>query len=150
MSSYVLVGSSSIVQILGPNTSADMVSATIRTQPTGIVATTLVSQVAFDDGSAGPALTSFADAIETIIGQGKAVGGSGTSSLDASGLMSYFVTFEVAYSPAGAPTGTVTVDVDVSVGLLDTSDAEIGRTLMGEAEALINAAYDNLVALSQG
>lgn len=150
MSSYTLVGSSSIVQILGPQSSAEMVSVTIKTEPTGVIATMLVSQDAFDNADAGPALTSFAGAIEAIVGQGKAVGGSGSSDLDGSGLQEYFVTFEVAYNPPGAPRGAVTVDVDVPVGLLDTGDAEIGQVLLGKAEAMIDKAYANLVALAQG
>lgn len=150
MPGYILVGSLSIVQVLGPKTTAEMVAATIQTKPTGIVATMLVPQDSFDAGTAGQELTVFADAIETIIAQGKAVGGFGSSALDASGLEQYYVTFDVAYRPPGAPAGAVTVEAAVPVGLLNTDDAEIGRLLLGEAEAIVDKAYDNLVALAQG
>lgn len=150
MSSYTLVGTVSVRQILGPQVSEEVVVCTIQTQPTGIVAATLVSQHAFDNGAAGPQLTNFAEAIEEIVSQGKVVGGSGSADLDASGLQEYFVTFEVGYNPPGAPRGTVTVDVPVPVGLLNTEDAELGRVLFGQAEAMIDKAYANLVALAQG
>lgn len=150
MAAYILVGSNSIVQVLTPTVSEDMVSCTIQTNPTGIVATTLVSQIAFDSNQAAPELTTFADNIEAVIGQGKAVGGSGSQSLDPSGLLAYFVTFTVGYDPPGAPTGTVTVDVDVPVGLLGSGDALIGQTLLGEAEKLVDDAYASLVAMSKG
>ena len=148
MAGYILIGSASIVQVLSPKVTQDTVVCTIKTVPTGIIATLPVSQVSFNSNGAAEQLTQFADNIEEIIAGGKAVGGSGTSSLDASGLTEYFVTFEVGYNPPGAPTGTVTVDVDVPVGLLIEQDALIGRTLFAEATALIDKAYKNLVALA--
>ena len=148
MASYTLIGNASIVQVLSAKVSANMEAVTIQTIPSGVIATMLVSQDAFDKQAAGPVLTTFADNIEAIIGQGKAVGGAGSSELDGSGLMQYAVTFEVGYNPPGAPVGTVTTDVDVPVGLLNSDDALIGRTLFGQATAMIDAAYSNLVALS--
>ncbi len=148
MASYILVGSASIVQVLSPTVTEDSVACTIQTQPTGIIATLAVSQDAFNEGGASEELTAFADNIEAIIEQGKATGGTGTSSLDVSGLQAYFVTFTVSYNPPGAPTGTVTVDVDVPVGLLSESDPVIGQTLFAQAVALIDTAWSNLVALS--
>lgn len=150
MASYVLVGSDSIVQVLTPTVSEDMVAATIQTDTTGIIATMLVSQTAFDNNSAAEELTAFADNIEEIISQGHAVGGTGTSDLDANGLQVYYVTFTVGYNPTGAPVGTVTVDVDVPVNLLGQSDPAINTTVLGEAEDLVNAAYNSLVALAGG
>lgn len=150
MASYLLVGSDSIVQVLSPTVSEDMQAATIQTIPTGIIATTLLAKADFDAGTAGPLLTDFADAIEVVVSQGKAVGGSGTTSLDASGLQQFFVTFEVAYNPPSAPSGTVTADVDVPVGLLSMEEVPEQGSLVGEAEALVNKAYNNLVKLSEG
>lgn len=124
--------------------------ATISTIPSGVVASKPVSRTAFDDNLAAPALTGFADAIEAVMSQGKAVGGTGTSDLDTNGLTEYFVTFTVGYDPPGAPPGQVTVDVDVPVGLLDLEDAEIGQTLLGEAEAKVDAAYNSLVSMAGG
>ncbi len=148
MAAYILIGNSSIVQVLGPKVSAEMEEVTIKTVPTGITAATLVSRDAFDAGTAAPTLEAFASSIEAIIGQGKAVGGSGTTELDANGLQQYFVTFEVGYNPPGAPPGTVTVDVDVPDGLLTSEDAQVGRVVFAQAVAMIDKAYDNLVSLS--
>lgn len=150
MASYTLMGSTSTVQVLSQTSSQEAVVATISTIPSGVVASKPVSRTAFDDNLAAAALTAFADAIEAVMSQGKAVSGTGTSDLDASGLTEYFVTFTVGYDPPGAPPGQVTVDVDVSVGLLDLEDAEIGRTLLTEAEDKIDAAYNSLVSMAGG
>jgi hypothetical protein len=150
MPSYILVGSSSIVQIISPSVAAEMVAATIQTVPTGIIATTLVPQVDFDSAAGASDLTDFADAIEAVIADGKAVAGSGTSKLDTNGLQQYYVTFEVAYNPPGAPTGTVHVDVDVPASFLTMPASEPGMTRRMNAFDLIDKAYDNLVALAGG
>jgi hypothetical protein len=150
VASYTLIGNASIVQVLGPKVAADKEAATIQTRPTGIIATLLVDQTAFEDGTAGAFLTDFADSIEAIIAGGKAVGGSGSSSLDASNLQQYFVTFEVAYNPPGAPLGAVTTDVDVPVGLLSKITTVGGQSQIGQAEAMIDKAYSNLVSLAGG
>jgi hypothetical protein len=150
MASYTLIGSNSIVEVLTPTVSEDMVAATIQTSPTGVIATALVSQVSFTANSAAETLTALANNIEDIISQGKAIGGTGTSELDANGLQVYYVTFTVAYNPTGAPVGTVTVDVDVPINLLGVDDPEINTTLLGEAEDLVNAAYNSLVSLAGG
>lgn len=150
MAGYTLIGSDSIVQVLTPTVTQDSVAATIQTSPTGVIATTLVSKVAFDNNSAAEELTAFADNIEQIIAGGEAVGGTGTSSLNASGLQVYYVTFTVAYNPPGAPAGAVTVDVDVPVGLLTQSDPTIERTVLAEAEAIIAKAYNSLKSMASG
>lgn len=148
MASYTLIGSSSIVQVLSPKVVSDMVAATIETHPTSIRATKLVTQADFDSGSAAADLAAFADAIEAVVAGGKVVGGSGNSNLDASGLQQYFVAFEVGYNPPGAPTGTVTVDVDVPVSLLTPQGTDPNSSPPGAVLSLIDAAYNNLVALS--
>lgn len=148
MASYILVGSSSIVQVLSPTVTADVVAATIQTVPSGIVATTTVPQSEFDSGAASATLASFADAIEAVIASGFVSGGSGSSSLDGSGLQQYFVTFEVVYDPPGAPSGTVTADVDVPVSFLSGVGSVPGVARRRGAMDLIGATYNNLVALS--
>lgn len=130
--------------------SQDVQLATIQTTKSGVIATIAVSNTSFQSDGAAATLTALADNIETIIGQGKATGGTGTSELDANGLTVYYVTFTVAYNPPGAPTGTVTTEVDVPVNLISIDDPEINATLLAEAEALVNNAYNSLVALSQG
>lgn len=149
-SSYTLIGNAPTIQVLAPTVSQDVELATIQTSPTGIVATIAVSEKSFVKNMASETLTALANNIETIIGQGKAIGGTGTSSLDESGLTQYYVTFTVAYDAPGAPPGAVTTDVDVPVNLLSVDDPEINQTLLAEAEALVNNAYDHLVALSKG
>ncbi len=79
-----------------------------------------------------------------------AIGGTGTSSLDGSGLLEYFVTFTVSYDPPGVVAGDLTADVDVPIGLLSSADAEIGRTLVEQAEALVDDTYTSLVSMTNG
>jgi len=150
MASYTLIGSDSVVQVLSPTVSQDSVYCTISTLPTGVIASTVVSQASFDANDAAETLTALANNIEEIIAQGKATGGSGTSSLDSSGLTEYFVTFTVGYDPPNAPVGTVTVDVDVPINLLSVSDPAINQTLIAEAEQMIDTAYQGLVSLAGG
>jgi len=148
MASYILIGSASVVQVLSPKVTQDTVVATIQTVPSGIIVAMPVPQESFDAGDAGPILSTLADGIEAIIGQGKAIGGSGTSALAPSGLTEYFVTFEVGYNPPGAPSGTVTADVNVPVGLLAEGVSVGGYSSLAAAEAIIDKAYQNLVSLS--
>ena len=150
MASYTLIGSASIVQVISPTVAVDMQAVTIQTKPSGIVATKLVDEAFFQAGTAGPIIKDFADSVESIMADGKAVGGTGTTSLDSSGLQQYFVTFTVGYDPPGAPAGTVTADVAVPVTLLSGADSAEGYVNLAEAEDMLNTAYANLVALAQG
>lgn len=144
------VTSQSSVQVTGPTSSQAVELVTIQTIPTGVIATIPVMKKEFDDNTAGPLLTTFADNIEAVISQGKAIGGTGTSSLDGSGLIEYFVTFTVSYDPPGVVAGDLTADVDVPIGLLSSADAEIGRTLVEQAEALVDDTYTSLVSMTNG
>lgn len=148
--SYDLIGSRELVQVLSPTSTIPVQVCTIRTKPSGVVADLWVLKETFDSGQAGPQLTTFADNIETIIGQGKATGGSPFTDLDGSGLQEVFVSFTVAYAPPGAAAGPITTDVNVPVGLLSESDAEIGRSLLTQAEAMIEDGWNNLVAAANG
>ena len=147
---YTLVGSVPSLRVLSPTVSQPIITATIQTAPTGIIAAYPLDEADFNAGTANVLLDGFATAIETIISQGHAIGGTGTSELDANGLIEYYVTFTVGYNPPGAPSGQVTAEVDVPVGLLQTGDSFAGVSPLGEAEALVDAAYNNLVKLSQG
>lgn len=148
--SYVLKANAPVTQVLSPTVTQDAQLATIQTLPSNVIASIVVSQVSFDANQAAETLTALANNIETIIGQGKAVGGTGTSDLDASGLTAYYVTFEVAYNPPGSITNAINTDVDVPVNLLSISDPEINSTLLAEAEAMVNKAYQSLVSLAGG
>lgn len=149
-SSYTLIASAPTIQVLTPTTSQDIEVAVIQTTPTGVIASYPVDKITFDAGDSGPLLTDFADAIETVISQGKAIGGTGTSDLDVNGLTEYYVTFTVAYNAAGTPPNQVTTEVDVPIAMLSSQSSFRGGSLLGEAEALVNAAYDNLVKMASG
>lgn len=150
MASYTLIGNVSTTQVLTPTVSQDAEIATIQTIPSNVVATIVVSEIAFSEGQAGPELTTFADNIEELLGSSHATGATGTSTLDDNGLTQYFVTFTVTYNPTPAAAGNVTADVDVPVTLLNVEDAALGATLVDEARTMIEAAYTNLVKMSEG
>lgn len=150
MAGYTLIASSSTRQVLSQTATQDAVLATIQTDQSEVIATTVVSRVSFDANQSAEELTALAENIEQIMSGGKAVGGTGTSDLDNNGLTEYFVTFTVGYNPPGAPPGQVTVDVAVPVGLLEVDDPAIERTLLAEAEAMIDKAYASLQSLAGG
>lgn len=150
MAGYTLIASSSTRQVLSQTATQDAVLVTIQTDPSQVVATTVVSRVSFDNNQSAEELTALAGNIEIIMSQGKAIGGTGTSDLDNNGLTEYFVTFTVGYNPPGAPPGQVTVDVDIPIGLLEVDDPAIERYAMQQAEAKIDAAYSHLQNLAAG
>lgn len=150
MASYSLLASNSTVQVLSPTIVNDAVFCTIQTRPSGIIASMTVSQAAFDAGEAGPELTAFADGIEAIVGRGHIVGGSGTQTIDPSGLLADQVAFVVEYVPPGTANTSITADALVPVGLLSQSDPAIAEVVLGEAEAIIAKVYNNLKNAASG
>lgn len=144
--SYDLIGSRPLVQVLSATAVIPVQVCTIRTKPSGVIADLWVSETSFKADGAAEQLAAFADNIETIIGQGKAVGGTGTTTLDNNGLQAVFVTFTVAYVPPAGDTASITTDVDVPVGLLSSDDPAISRTFMQQAEAMIDDAWNNLAS----
>lgn len=150
MAGYSLIGSYSTVQVLSPQLVNDVVYCTIQTTPTGVIASIPIAGRTFDQGLMGPELTTFADNIETIVGRGHIIGGTGSQTIDGNGLLQDFVTFTVEYVPPGSTPTSITAQVDVPIGLLSVSDVTISETLLAEAEALVTAAYDSLQSAASG
>lgn len=147
---YDLISSRPLVRVLSPTSVIPIQVCSIRTKPSGVIADTWVDRAVFDKGAAGPVLTAFAANIETIIGQGKATGGSPSTALDASGLQQAYVDFTVAYTPPSGIAGPITTDVLVPIGLLNGDDTGRSDSPLALAESLIDDAYDSLVAAANG
>lgn len=148
--SYALVGSYSTVQVLSPTLVNDVVYCTIQTQPSGVIAAMPVQESVFDAGASGPQLTNFAQAIEQVMSDPRVIAGTGSQSIDPSGLLADQVVFTVQYvDPVLAPNGA-TAQAVVGVSQLDFSDALIGRTLSAGVTAIIDGVYANLKAAAGG
>lgn len=150
MASYSVLTSESTIQVLSPTVVVDAYTATVQTDPTGIVATLTFPNTFFESATAGDLLQAFATNIEAFVSGGKVSGAIGGQVLDANGLLQDTVDFTVSYTPPNSPTGPLTAQVEVPsndlVGI-------VGPTTYGnlaEAEYLINTAYNNLILLSGG
>lgn len=150
MASYSLQGNYSTVRVLTPSLVQPIEYATIQTQPSGVIASLPVDEAVFKGGGAGPELTAFADAIEQLMARTEVIAGIGSQQLDPNGLLADYVTFTVQYVGPNTAASGVTAEADVPVGILNFTDAEIGTTFLGEAVAIITAAYDALRAAAGG
>jgi|SRR5215469_16705356 len=150
MASYSLLSSESTVQVLSANVVNPVVYCTIQTSPSSVIASKPVSATAFADNQAVSALTNYADAIETLMQNTHVVAAGGEQTLDASNLLADNVTFTVQYVPAGSAPTSITAEAVVPTALLDFSDAEIGRTLETQAQAIIDGVYANLQSAAGG
>lgn len=144
MAGYSLLSSLSTVQVLAPTIVNDVVYCTIQTSPTGVIASIPVSTAAFNSNQAAPELTALANNIETLVGRGNVIGGTGVQTIDTGGLLVDQVSFTVQYVPPGAPSSNITAEALVPVNLLSVDDPEIDTTLLAEAEAIIDGVYNNL------
>lgn len=150
MAAYSLLGSYSTVQVLGPTLVNDVVYCTISTSPSGVIASMPVSTIAFSSNGAAQELTALADNIENLMSNTHVIGGQGSQTLDANGLLQDQVTFTVQYVAAGSSSGAVTATADVPVGLLSVDDSAIEPTLLAEAQAIIDGVYANLKSAASG
>lgn len=147
---YALVWSYSTVRVLSQTQVADVEYVTIQTQPSNVIASRTVQRAIFDKGEAGIELTNFAQAIEQIMATPHVTSAVGTQDLDDTNLLTDNVDFTVTYTdPVRAPNGATAV-ASVNVNLLDFSDALIGRTLLGQVQAIIDGVYANLQAAAGG
>ena len=151
MASYTLIATETTVQVLSPTVVMDVVYATIQTSPSGVIASLPVAKIDFDAGTAGPILASYANDIEVLMNYPHVIGGQGTQTIDATGLIQDNVAFVVQYVPTSGTGTAITAEAVVPSGLLsEGGDPAIESILLGEARAIINGVYDNLVSLAGG
>ena len=147
---YALAGSYSTVQVVSPTLIHDVVYCTIRTQPSGVVASIPVRDTVFDQGAAGSELTNFAQAIETVMNNPHVVAGVGSQSIDDSGLLADSVVFTVQYiDPVHAPNGA-TAQATVEVSQLNVGDPANCSDPLAGVSAIIDDVYANLKAAAGG
>ena len=144
MAAYSLLASESTVQVLSPTIVQDVVYCTIQTKPSGVIASMPVSATAFNANQAAEELGALANNIETLMARGHIIGGAGVQTIDANGLLQDHVAFVVQYVPPGGTSTSITAEALVPVGLLSIDDPAIERTLLAEAEAIIDGVYASL------
>ena len=150
MASYSLMATTPTVQVLSPTLVQDVIYTTIITSPSQVIANIPIYEQKFDAGLAGPQLTDFANAIEQIMADSRVIAGEGVQTIDPSGLLQDQVAFTVEYVVPTAPPGSVVADALVRVNLLNFADAEIGRILLAQVEAIIDKTYSNLQSAASG
>lgn len=151
MAVYDLIASYATVQVLSPTVVLDVVYATIRTNPSHVIASLPVQKDIFDAGGAAPLLTDYANNIELMMRQPGVIAGNGEQTVDANGLLEDNVVFTVQYVPPGSSSTAITADAIVPTGLLaEGGDPAIEAVLLPQAEAIIAKVYANLKAAAAG
>lgn len=144
MAVYSLLSSVDTVQVLSPTLTNDVLYCTIRTNPSGVVASMPIPIIATDTFNGNPELTAFAQAIEQIMSDSRVIAAQGAQTIDPNGLIQDQVAFIVAYNPAGATPNAITGVANVPVASLNFTDGLIGATLLESVEQIIDNVYNSL------
>lgn len=150
MAGYSLPSSYPTVQVVSPQLVYDIQYCTIQTQPSGVIASIPVVATTFANDQGAAELTNFSEAIEELMALPSVIAGVGSQKIELSGLLADYVDFTVQYPATNPGNTSVTGVASVPVGLLNFSDAEIGRVAKDEAEAIINQVYASLRSLAGG
>lgn len=150
MAAYSLVSSYSTVQVLSSTLTQNVVYCTIKTNPSGVIASLPIDADFFGQNEGGRELEAFAEAIERVMALGYVIAGVGTQQLDQSNLLGDFVTFTVRYPWPPTAGTSITTEADVPVTLLDFSDPTFGDELWTEVQAITRAAYHSLEVAAGG
>jgi hypothetical protein len=136
--------------VISANFVNNVVYCTIQTEPSGVIASIPVQQVVFDAGQSGPELTNLANAIEQIMNLPEVIAGTGSQTIDPTGLLADNVVFTVQYvSPTTPPSG-VTAEAVVPVDTLNFTDGQIGQVALANVENIITDVYNNLKEAAGG
>jgi hypothetical protein len=123
---YVTTGSRASVKTLDGQTVIDVEAIGIVTRPSGIRFTVPVAKTVFEGGGAGGVLDQAASVVEGLAqarddtGARFITGGSGNQQIDANGLLAYFITFVVSYTPTSSSQGTFSTTVTMPVAVFET------------------------------
>ena len=147
---YDLLATATRIQVLSPTLTMPIVDATLQSKPTGMIFNFWVAKAAWDAGTAPALLEGVAQNAEHLIEATPAISGFGFEQLENSGLLKQYITYTVAATAPGGTPNALTVEVDIPISDLDQDT--IGGTNYGldDAEAKIQAAYDQLVAAAAG
>lgn len=149
--SYTLLASNDTVQVFSPTQVADALVCTIVSAPSGAILIRTVTMSEFSADQGAGLLGSLSSAVESILGEGIAVGANGTQLVDnASGLLYDAVVFTVAYPQGSGAGSAITATVEVPVNVI-TADTGFGSFLTGgTAHERILATYNHLKTLAGG
>ena len=146
---YNLLASESTVHVLSPTEVVDAVRATVQTPTHTVIAASVVPQSIWGTAAGSDQLNQYAFGIDWLLDHTAAIAAVGTNSIDANGLLQHNVTFTIAYTPAGATTGPLTVQVDVPNAWLEEIIPQGGTSVgLEQAQATINAAEAGLKAMA--
>ena len=148
--SYTLLASLSTVQVLSPTVVNDVIYSTIKTIPSGVVANYPIPQGEFESINSSERLTFFARGIEEVMALDHVIGGVGTQSLDASGLLQDNVSFTVQYVQPGTSGTEVTAQAEVPVDAMLGASTTPGKPGITAATAIVDAVYADLQRLAGG
>lgn len=142
--SFVVVNQSAEVQVLGPTEVIDVQKVGIRTRPTGMYLEYPVPKIIWPTDGGMQILESLAAGAEQMVSEGFAVTGSHIQDTDANGLLVDYIEFVVQLR---GPNGillpqTTTALVPEELFIAGTDPFAFG--LIGDATAILQAAYDNL------
>src|SRR6185437_1824857 len=123
---YLLKNSYDTVQVYGANFVQDVIYCTIQTTPHGAFVSRVVPTAEFQQDQGQGLLSSLADSVENILGEGIAVAAAGVQTVGPDGFLADSVRFTVAYTPPGGSPGDVTADVDIPVTTLTADESLLG------------------------
>lgn len=148
---YRLLNSTDTVQIFGPTFVQDSLACTIATTPHGAVVIRTIPLADFQADMGAGLLTSLADAVENILGEGIAIAAQGVQGVDDAGLLYDAVRFTVGYTPPGGTPGEITADVDIPVNTLTADTGILGGGFSGQSapEIILNT-YNRLRNMAGG
>ena len=116
----------------------------IRTKPTRIYVQYTMPKAVWESDSGQAILTSLATGIEQMVSEGLAIGGAGAQEPDETGLIVDYIDFQVALRDASGVPLPQTTTVRVPLEWFVAGSDPFAFGLIGDAVALLQAAYDNL------
>ena len=123
---YTPISSYRDVQVLGPTLVVDVERVVASTVPHNVYFERTVPLTIWGTGAADDYINELADAIEQRIGSGLADGASFAQDVDASGLLSDQIIFNVSITGPPPNGGLFTTTVTVPVNLLTADTAFVG------------------------
>jgi hypothetical protein len=142
--SFVVVNQSAEIQVLGAKEVLDVQQVGIRTRPTGIYLEYPIPKIIWPTDGGMQILESLAAGVEQMVSEGFAVTGQHIQDVDENGLLVDYVEFVVQLRGANGVLlpQTTTARVPEEWFIAGTDPFAFG--LIGDATAILQAAYDNL------
>src|SRR6266496_951107 len=134
------------VRVIGPTQVVDVELVGFVTHPTEIYAEYPVPLDLWRAGNVAELLGPIAHEIESLIANTAAVTGSYSQDVDENGLLVDYIDFVVSYQPSSGLGLPQTATVSISIDLLGAVSDPIAARFLTSPDAMIQEAYDRLVA----